>query len=731
MTFFAVDKIKDFGKEIVNCSAEVSAEQSSFAQIMGDYSKQAQEKLQSVADATGMLNTRLTPYMTSMTAKFKGLGFGIEDSTDLAQRGLVLAGDAAAFWDKSLEDSMGALNSFINGSYEGGEAIGLFANDTQMASYAVEQGIVSEAKEWANLDEAKKQATRLQYAEDMMKASGATGQAAKEAGQYANVQANLTEKWRQFKAQIGEPVLQNIVIPAMDKLSGIVDFASQKFDEAQPYLQVFGDKIIAVKDKAIELGNYAGDTFAPVIDRVSDIFQKGKDAVQPLIDVLGDYIGSGEAASDITNILKDAIDVAAGIASTLLDGVNGIAQGFQDMYTWGQQNTGIVTALGIAFLGLVAAIAAYNSAKIVKKALDIAETVQIYGLIAAEAAHTVATTVATAATTAFGVAVAFLTSPITIVIAIITALVAAGVLLYKNWDVVKAKCAELGQKLSEIWGNIKAFLSSIMESIKANLSQAWESIKSTVDTVWNTILGIVTSVINAVSGVISSVMEAISGTISGILDGISSTFSSIWEGISSTVSGAVDSVQSFISDGLETAKSTVSNVLDGIKGKFTDIWNGVKDTVSGAIDFIKGIMNFEWSLPDLKLPHFSINGSFSLNPPSVPSFGIEWYKKAMDSPMVLDSATIFGYNPSTRAFLGGGEAGTEVVSGVDTLKTMIRDAVSADSNGNVDRVVVLLEMIFVWLSEGGLKEVLVDVLTHDVKLRWEGRELARLVRTYA
>ena len=242
---------------------------------------------------------------------------------------------------------------------------------------------------------------------------------------------------------------------------------------------------------------------------------------------------------------------------------------------------------------------------------------------------------------------------------------------------------------------------------------------------------LVTSVINAVSGVISSVMEAISGTISGILDGISSTFSSIWEGISSTVSGAVDSVQSFISDGLETAKSTVSNVLDGIKGKFTDIWNGVKDTVSGAIDFIKGIMNFEWSLPDLKLPHFSINGSFSLNPPSVPSFGIEWYKKAMDSPMVLDSATIFGYNPSTRAFLGGGEAGTEVVSGVDTLKTMIRDAVSADSNGNVDRVVVLLEMIFVWLSEGGLKEVLVDVLTHDVKLRWEGRELARLVRTYA
>ena len=116
---------------------------------------------------------------------------------------------------------MSALNSFINGSYEGGEAIGLFANDTQLASYAVKEGIVKEAEEWANLEEAKKQATRIEFAKNMFDASGATGQASKEADQYANVQANLNEKWRQFKAEIGEPLLQNVVLPAMDKLSGV------------------------------------------------------------------------------------------------------------------------------------------------------------------------------------------------------------------------------------------------------------------------------------------------------------------------------------------------------------------------------------------------------------------------------------------------------------------------------------------------------------------------------
>lgn len=225
-TYLSVQQIVAFGKAVVDAAATVSAEASAFEQIMGDYSDKAQEKMQAVADATGVVDTRLTTYMTSMTAKFKGLGFDIDDATTLAQEGLMLASDAAAFWDKSLDESMSHLNSFINGSYEGGEAIGLFANDTQMAQYALRIGLVETTKDWAALDEATKQATRLEYAKLMYEQSGATGQAAKEADQYANVQANLTEKWRQFKAMIGEPVLQNIVLPAMQRLSGMIDTVS-------------------------------------------------------------------------------------------------------------------------------------------------------------------------------------------------------------------------------------------------------------------------------------------------------------------------------------------------------------------------------------------------------------------------------------------------------------------------------------------------------------------------
>ena len=237
-TAFAVDKIKDFGLSCAETFATVAAEESAFAQIMGDYAERATEKMKLVADQTGVVTTRLTPYMTSMTAKFKGLGYGVEEATNLASEGLMIASDAAAFWDRSLDDSMSHLNSFINGSYEGGEAIGLFANDTQMAAYAVSKGIVKETKAWSNLNEAAKQSTRLQYAKEMMAKSGATGQAALEAENYANVQANLNEQMRQFHAIIGEPVMNNIMLPAMRRVS---QYMPQITEKATAFIKTYSD----------------------------------------------------------------------------------------------------------------------------------------------------------------------------------------------------------------------------------------------------------------------------------------------------------------------------------------------------------------------------------------------------------------------------------------------------------------------------------------------------------
>ena len=143
----------------------------------------------------------------------------------------------------------------------------------------------------------------------------------------------------------------------------------------------------------------------------------------------------------------------------------------------------------------------------------------------------------------------------------------------------------------------------------------------------------------------------------------------------------------------------MTGVLNGIKSSFTSIWNGCKSVVSGAIDRIKSIMNFSWSLPHLKLPHISISGSFSLTPPSVPHFGISWYKKAMDSPFMFTQPTLFDVNPVTGTAKGAGEAGDEIMYGHSNLMNDIQDAVGHHDNLIVKALNDWFEQLFAIFEE--------------------------------
>lgn len=670
---FTVDKIIDFGKECIAAGAEVSAETASFGQIMGDYADEASAKMGAIADATGMVDTRLTPYMTSMTAKFKGLGYDIDDATSMASRGLTLAADAGAFWDMSLDDSMSHLNSFINGSYEGGEAIGLFANDTQMAAYAVEKGIVKETKAWANLDEATKQATRLEYAENMMKQSGATGQAAKESGAYANVMANLAEKWRQFQAQIGQPLIEHVVTPAVnllskgiDYLSKAVEYAKTHFSEWRPYIEEAGDFIQTKLIPAFQaVVRWIGSKVTPIFRAISN-FISG--TLVPTFKAWGDYI------------MTEIVPAVQELIAAIVDKLQPVFQIISEYVT------GTVVP---AFKNIIDTIK-----NILIAAAPILDAIKI-------AFTTVWNNIKTVLSTVWNHIKIVVSTGLQVIKGLITAVTAV---IKGDW--------------SGAWEAIKGVASTIWEGIKSVISNAIEGAKSVIG---NTVEGI--------KGVCSNAWEGIKGVASASWEGIKNHISLAIDGAKTAVTNGINLIGEKM--GVPDLAGKVATAWENIKSSITDKIESAKDTVKNIIDKIKGFFDFEFKWPDIPTPHFGITPKGwkigDLLEGSIPKLSIDWYAKAMDQAAVLDEPTIFG--ASNGSLLAGGEAGREVVSGEAHLIGLINQAVAQNNAALLAVLREILETIRGASEE--LYDTIVDALTDGVRFKLNEREFGRLVRAHA
>lgn len=243
------------------------------------------------------------------------------------------------------------------------------------------------------------------------------------------------------------------------------------------------------------------------------------------------------------------------------------------------------------------------------------------------------------------------------------------------WRFIWENCHEV---LEEKWDAIRKAVSTSLNAVEKSVSTGLKAVKSVFSTTWKAIQSVASNAVEKIKKAIVTGFDTMKSKLSSILSATKSAVSTVWTGINTTVTNAVNSiktkvttvfnaVKSAIITPLKAAKSTVSSILDSIKSAFNTKLNAAKNTVTSVISKIKSAFKFSWSLPKLKLPHFSVSGKFGLNPPSVPSFGIKWYKKAMNNPVLLDKPTLFG----------AGEAGPEVVAGAEKLKSMIAGAVQS------------------------------------------------------
>jgi TP901 family phage tail tape measure protein len=258
-------------------------------------------------------------------------------------------------------------------------------------------------------------------------------------------------------------------------------------------------------------------------------------------------------------------------------------------------------------------------------------------------------------------------------------------------NVANAAWNAISSTASSLWEGIKGTIGSKIDAAKEKVStatstitsvasSAWSSVSSTASSLWSTISSTVSSKISAASSAVSSATSTITSVASSAWSSVSSAASSKWESVRSTISSKLSSAQSTVSSLMSgitsTMSSGLSSALSTVSGKFSSIYSTIsskmsaaRDAVGNAISALKSKFNFSWSLPHLKLPHVSISGSFSINPPSVPHFGISWYKDGG----ILTRPTIFG--AAGNNLLAGGEAGAEAVVPLatlwDKLETMI------------------------------------------------------------
>ena len=253
----------------------------------------------------------------------------------------------------------------------------------------------------------------------------------------------------------------------------------------------------------------------------------------------------------------------------------------------------------------------------------------------------------------------------------------------KYYGAMEAQSQTLNGSLSNTKESIQMLLGEITKSAMPIIVMVLQKIQEVIT--WLSSLDegtkqtiLIIGAVLAALGPLLMIIGTIISTLGTLVTGIGALFSPL--GLLVAAITAVIAIGVALYKNWDTIKQKGSELLTSIKDKFTQIKdtitekiNGARDAVKNAIDRIKSFFNFSWSLPHLKLPHISISGGFSLNPPRVPHFSIDWYAKAMKNGMILNNPTIFGMMDGK--LLGGGEAGSETIVGTQSLMSMISKAV--------------------------------------------------------
>lgn len=593
---------------LAEAAADAEALKSQFSQVFGDLEQDASDKLDKIADETGVTVNRMKGSFTQIAAFAKTTGMEQADALDIADRSMKAVADSAAFYDRSIEDVTNSLQSFLKGNFENDAALGLSCTETTRNTAAN----ALYGKSFKDLSEAEKQLTLLQMVEDANKASGALGQAARESDTWTNQLGNLKQNLQDLKAAAGKGLLQPavMVLKLLNSLSVKVAKGLQKLTSETGLLTRAFNRLFALVKK-----------LKPSIDRMMQTLQigakKGMGMVKNVIDKLG----------GVDNALK-LLAIIAG-AFFIVMNWSKIISGAKAFITLLTKMKGLFSLANLKTLAIVAAVVLL--ALIVEDFINfLMGNDSIIGTIFDKA----------------GIGADN-----------------AREAIFKAWQKVKEFLLNLWNRIKNaaitVFATLRDVVSRHMGSISESIAKTWNGIKNILSVVWDNIFGIakmvfgallsffggwqldlegvfeaIVAAVDVVLGVFGSIGDWISnhkgvmdvlvvvlGSIAtafgivqvaiaayNIISGICTTVSALMAGgfgLASAAGGVLAGVIGFITSPITIAVAAIAALIaigvllyknwDTVKEFAVNIWNNIKNVLQSVMEGIAGFFTGIWN----------------------------------------------------------------------------------------------------------------------------------------